>query len=238
MTFVLKSRVRETTTITGTGDVTLNGAVAGYRAFNSAGVMVNGDTTWYVIVLPGASGGLWEEGIGTWVTGNKLQRNTVIDGSSGPGTLVSFTAGTKDVFMGLPASKGNVMNNTFPSGTLQLFQQTNAPLYWTKQVSHNDKALRVVSGTASSGGSGAFSSNFNNALSTANTTITNSTAPSHAHSYNTVTFPGGSGPPGSGGATTISSGGATTGSIGSDGAHNHAFQLNVAYVDLILASKD
>lgn len=45
----------------------------------------------------------------------------------------------------------------FPSGTLMLFQQTAAPTGWTKQTTHNDKALRVVSGTASSGGSSAFS---------------------------------------------------------------------------------
>ena len=45
----------------------------------------------------------------------------------------------------------------FPTGTLMLFQQTAAPTGWTKQTTHNDKALRVVSGTASSGGSSAFS---------------------------------------------------------------------------------
>ena len=53
---------------------------------------------------------------------------------------------------------GNV--DPFPSGTLMLFQQTAAPTGWTKQTTHNDKALRVVSGTASSGGSSAFTTAF------------------------------------------------------------------------------
>lgn len=51
-------------------------------------------------------------------------------------------------------------DNDIPSGTLMLFQQTSAPTGWTKQTTHNDKALRVVSGTASSGGSVAFSTVF------------------------------------------------------------------------------
>ena len=45
----------------------------------------------------------------------------------------------------------------FASGTAMLFQQTSAPTGWTKSTTHNDKALRVVSGTASSGGTSAFS---------------------------------------------------------------------------------
>lgn len=47
-----------------------------------------------------------------------------------------------------------------PSGTWMLFLQSAAPTGWTKQISHNDKTLRVVSGTASSGGSFAFTTAF------------------------------------------------------------------------------
>lgn len=232
MTFILKDRVRETTTITGTGDVILNGAVAGYRAFQS--VMVNGDTTWYAIVLPA---GAWETGIGTWVTGNHLQRTTLIDSSTG--SFISFAAGTKDVFIALPASKGNALNNAFQSGTLMPFQQTSAPLYWTKQVTHNNKALRVVSGTASSGGSNSFSSVLNTTLGVSNTTITNATSASHAHN-NGLSFTGFAAATGlSVGHGQVDNGtGIATNSVGSDGAHNHVFNLDVAYVDLILASKD
>ncbi len=72
------------------------------------------------------------------------------------------------------------------SGTRLLFQQTAAPTGWTKDTTHNDKALRIVNGTAASGGSLAFSSAF--AQQAVNgtvgaTTLTESQIPSHTHSY-------------------------------------------------------
>lgn len=227
MTFVLKDRVRETTLTTGTGAFTLAGAVANYRAFSS--VLANGDTTWYACVLPGSA---WEVGIGTWVTGNTLQRTTILD-SSNAGAAVNFAAGTKDVFIALPASKGNVQNNVFPSGTLMLFQQTNAPIYWTKQVTHNDKALRVVSGTASSGGANAFSSQFNTTITVGNTTPSISTTAAHTHTdvEPTVATLGGS----NGGVQATAT---NTGSTGGGTAHNHTLSIAIQYVDLIIASKD
>lgn len=230
MTFIIADRVRESTSTTGTGSFALNGGVSGYRAFSA--VMANGDTTWYSCVLPG---GAWEVGVGTWITGNTLQRTTILGSSTG--AIINFGAGTKDVFMALPASKGNALNNSFPSGTLMLFQQTAAPIYWTKQVTHNDKALRVVSGTASSGGSNAFSTVFSS-TSTNSTTITQSTMASHQHSYGSPfqsqQFPG-SGGPAAWLATTQTT---VTGSSGGDGAHAHSINLSVQYVDLIIASKD
>ena len=78
-----------------------------------------------------------------------------------------------------------------PAGTLMLFQQTAAPTGWTKQTTHNDKALRVVSGTASSGGTSAFTTVFANqtpsisvntsGLSAGATTLSTSQIPSHNH---------------------------------------------------------
>ena len=56
----------------------------------------------------------------------------------------------------------NSLSSTIPSGTRMLFQQTSAPTGWTKDTTHNDKALRVVSGAVSSGGSVAFSTAFAN----------------------------------------------------------------------------
>tara|TARA_R100001509_G_scaffold1855_1_gene1578 strand:- start:7885 stop:8844 length:960 start_codon:yes stop_codon:yes gene_type:complete len=57
-----------------------------------------------------------------------------------------------------------------PSGSLMLFQQTSAPTGWTKQTTHDNKALRVVTGSASSGGSNTFSAAFNNAFTISGTT--------------------------------------------------------------------
>ncbi len=60
--------------------------------------------------------------------------------------------------------RGNGANLTgvgaFAAGTLMLFQQTAAPTGWTKQTTHNNKTLRVVTGAASSGGTTAFTSVF------------------------------------------------------------------------------
>jgi hypothetical protein len=230
MAFVIKDRVRETATTTGIGAFTLGGAPGGYQPFSS--VMTVGDTCWYGIVLPGSA---WETGIGTYTSASTLTRTTVLESSNG-GAAVSFGAGSKDVFICQPASQAQAR---FPTGTVMLFQQTAAPIYWTKQTTHNDKALRVVSGAASSGGTNAFSAVMNTTVSVGNTTITQSTMASHTHTVaienanavgNTV-IPPGSNPVGS-------LGNMNTGSIGGDAAHNHTVNFNVAYVDLILASKD
>lgn len=83
----------------------------------------------------------------------------------------------------LDASTGltNTSTITFPSGTLMLFQQTAAPTGWTKITTHNNKALRVVSGTASSGGSVAFTTAFAAGLSAGATTLSTAQLPSHNH---------------------------------------------------------
>ena len=77
-----------------------------------------------------------------------------------------------------------------PSGTTMLFQQSAAPTGWTKQTTHNNKALRVVSGTASSGGSVAFTTAFSTSRtvsgSVQNHTLTLSQIPSHNHGAGTL----------------------------------------------------
>ena len=98
MALVLNDRVRETTTIVGTGTATLLGTVTGYQAFSVIG---NGNTTYYCI--SDQVGPNWEVGIGTYTSaGTTLARTTVLASSNG-GALVSFTAGTKDVFVTYPA---------------------------------------------------------------------------------------------------------------------------------------
>lgn len=100
MAFVLADRVRETTTTTGTGTVTLAGVVTGFQSFSAIG---NGNTTYYTIAGQGNSE--WEVGIGTYSSsGTTLSRTTVLS-SSNSGSLVNFSAGTKDVFCDYPAGR-------------------------------------------------------------------------------------------------------------------------------------
>jgi|SRR5579859_2509612 len=99
MTFQVADRVQETSTTTGTGTLTLGGAVTGYRAFSS--VCSNADTVEYAIFLP--SDGSWEIGKGTYNSGT-LSRDTVYS-SSNSGSLVNFAAGTKYVWLNMGANQ-------------------------------------------------------------------------------------------------------------------------------------
>lgn len=93
-------RVKETTTTTGTGAVTLAGAASGYRAFSD--VLADTNTCLYAIV--GQSSTEWEVGLGTFASGaNTITRTTVLASSNG-GSAVNFSAGTKDIFIDLPAA--------------------------------------------------------------------------------------------------------------------------------------
>lgn len=99
MALVLADRVKETTVTTGTGTVTLAGATSGFQSFSAVG---DGNSTYYTIA--GQSNSEWEIGIGTYTaSGTTLSRTTVLS-SSNAGSLVSFSAGTKDVFVTYPAS--------------------------------------------------------------------------------------------------------------------------------------
>ena len=130
-----------------------------------------------------------------------------------------------------------------PSGTAMLFAQTSAPTGWTKSTTHDNKALRVVSGTASSGGSVAFTTAFaSQAVSgtVGNTTLTIAQIPAHSHGITIYTST--SGASGSG---TVPYGPTTdiTGPVGGGGSHTHTFtgtaiNLAVSYVDVIIATKD
>lgn len=101
MALLLKDRVKETTTTTGTGDVTLAGAVEGFQTFGA--VLSNSDTTYYAISHRDSDE--WEVGLGTYdSTAGTIARTTVLE-SSNSGSAVSFTAGTKDIFITLPAEK-------------------------------------------------------------------------------------------------------------------------------------
>lgn len=89
---VLKDRVKETSTTTGTGSMALGGAVQGFQSFASIG---NGNLTCYTITREAN----WEVGIGMYFTsGPTLERNVVLD-SSNSGNLVNWGVGEKEVFV-------------------------------------------------------------------------------------------------------------------------------------------
>jgi hypothetical protein len=101
MALVLKDRVKETSVSTGTGAIALDGATGAYQAFSTIG---NGNTTYYCIA--GQTTGEWEVGIGTYTTAtDTLSRDTILS-SSNSNTIVTFSAGTKDVFITYPSEKG------------------------------------------------------------------------------------------------------------------------------------
>ena len=105
MAFVVKDRIKETTSTAGTGTLTLLGAASGFRSFADIG---NGNSTYYAIV----GGTEWEVGLGTYTSaGTTLSRTTVLSNSLGTTALISFSAGTKDVFCTYPASEAVYQDN-------------------------------------------------------------------------------------------------------------------------------
>ena len=120
MALVVYDRVQETTSTTGTGAITLGGAVSGYQSFAVVG---NGNTTFYCIV----NGAAWEVGIGTYsTTGPTLTRTTILSNSNGTTSPITLS-GPSNVFVTYPSEKsvnldgsGNVSAlGTISSGTWQ-----------------------------------------------------------------------------------------------------------------------
>ena len=112
MALVLANRVQETTATTGTGTITLAGAVSGYQSFAAIG---NGNTTYYTIT----SGTAWEVGIGTYsTTGPTLARTTILSSSAG-GAAITLV-GVSTVFSTYPANRSvnyDATNSLTLSGT-------------------------------------------------------------------------------------------------------------------------
>jgi hypothetical protein len=123
----------------------------------------------------------------------------------------------------------------FPSGTTMLFQQTAAPTGWTKLVAFNDYGLRVTSGAVGSVVGTPFSTVFAQ-TAVGNHTLSVAEMPAHTHTEsapNGATTTGGGGFPAGGAPATVNSG-----STGGGGAHSHAVNLALSYVDVIIASKN
>lgn len=99
MVLVVADRVQETTSTTGTSDYTLLGAEPGFQSFGD--VMSDADTTYYAITDDTD----WEVGIGTYsTTGPTLARTTILS-SSNSNAAVSWSAGTKKIFLSYAAEK-------------------------------------------------------------------------------------------------------------------------------------
>lgn len=143
MPLVLADRVRETTTVAGTGTATLLGAVTGFQSFAVVG---NANTTYYCIAGQGTSE--WEVGIGTYtLSGTTLARTTVL-ASSNAGALVTFSAGIKDVFVTYPAGYSvNATNNAGTAGQILASNGTGTAPTWETKITQGT-AVASTSGTA------------------------------------------------------------------------------------------
>jgi hypothetical protein len=118
MALVLKDRVKETSSSSGTGNITLGGAFPGYQTFNAA--IASGSTVYYTIHnLSAGVDDEWEVGLGTFTSPATLARTTVI--SSSTGSLINFTAGVSglEVFITQPAEEAVYINNA--TGKVEAF---------------------------------------------------------------------------------------------------------------------
>lgn len=189
---------------------------------------------------------------GYQLTGGTDGTLTIQTTTSGGTPTTAMTIGTNQVVTFAQPPAGI---DAFPSGTAMMFVQTSAPTGWTKSTSHDNKALRVVSGTAGTGGSVAFTTAFASQTPAGSvsvsgtvgaTTLTESQIPSHTH-QSTGGLSVGSG------ANAYSQNNTrvplTTGATGGGGSHTHSFSgsgsfsgsainLAVQYVDVIIATKN
>ena len=110
MALVINDRVKENSTTTGTGDLTLSTAPTGegFITFNTG--IGTGNTTYYAIHNQGTA--QWEVGVGTLSGATTLERTTVLDNSDGNTSAITLAAGTKDVFCTLPAEKAVYLDSS------------------------------------------------------------------------------------------------------------------------------
>jgi hypothetical protein len=180
MALSLKDRVRESSSTTGTGTITLAGAYVGFQTFASA--VTDGDTVYYTIHNLGSGvEDEWEVGLGTFTaSGTTLSRDTILS-SSNAGSAVNFSAGTKEVFITQPAEKAvfeDSSNNVTVGGKITVGSAPTADLdvatklYVDNSVAaalHYHDPVRVESPTN-------LTAAYNNGSSGVGATLTNSGA--------------------------------------------------------------
>ncbi len=152
MPLVLADRVKETTTTSGTGTLTLDGAAVGFQSFSVIG---DGNTTYYTISSTGSTE--WEVGIGTYTaSGTTLSRDTVLASSAGAPNKTNFSSGTKDVFVtytaarsvnvdgssidtfGLGAAQGDILYASAANNFVLLSKNSTATRYLANTGTNNN----------------------------------------------------------------------------------------------------
>lgn len=278
-------------TVTSSGNLTLGGTLSGVSLTTQVSGTLpianggTGQTTRQnaMDALAGAvTSGQYLRGNGTDVVMSAIQaadvptlnQNTTGTAANVTGTVAianggtgATTAATALTNLGAYAATNpnGYITTPFPVGTVMLFAQTAAPTGWTKLTTHDNKALRVVSGTASSGGTVAFTTAFSSSRATSTvsisasidgTTLTTAQMPSHRHSIREEFGVAGNGAY-SPNDTYSQIAGNNAGTKewvadpisfeGGSGSHNHGFSqsghfhatdLAVQYVDVIIATKD
>jgi len=166
-----------------------------------------------------------------------IKMNVIDTNSDSASKLMDLQVGGTSKFTVDKSGNITVGGGGVPSGTKQLFVQTAAPTGWTKDTTHDNKALRIVSGTAGSGGSDAFTTTFGSGKTTEPHTLTISQMPSHNHSISYATQYNSSNSIGS--TQNSPSLSTTTSSKGSSQSHSHNLSgFDLQYVDVIVATKD
>lgn len=223
----------------GVGDFVVASPVVGYNTPQNL-FASNGKV--YRYYATNADGSVWEAGEGAWTLGTlTVARTTILSNSDNSGVKIAFaTPPIVDIFPSPPPTlEVPGVDSVIPATTQMLFSQANAPTGWTKITTHNDKTIRIVSGTGGgSGGTNSFTSTFASRTSDA-TTLSIAQMPAHTHTDNTTA-------PGAPLSTAYNIGAdaemrnttTTTGSQGGGSSHTHTYDMRVQYVDMIIASKD
>jgi hypothetical protein len=122
--------------------VTLLGASTGYQSF---AVIGNTNTTYYTIA--GQTSNEWEVGIGTYTASGTTLARTAVLSSSNAGSLVNFSAGTKDVFVTYPAGYSVSSTNVGTSGQVLVSNGTGvSPTFQTSTAASKAyaQAMRIL----------------------------------------------------------------------------------------------
>jgi len=180
----------------------------------------------------------------------KNTSNATVGIKTAAGSAATVSAGSQSLLVCngsdvvTPYLESTVVTPPFVAGTIMLFVQSAAPTGWTKVTTYNDAALRVVSGSASSGGVTGFATIFAaGGVESSSTTLSTAQMPSHNHSISpnfNINFSRAAFDPGGLGFLTDNVGGPTfsISNTGGSAGHTHTTTMNLKYVDVIIASKD